>query len=106
MSGATPIAEAAEQELNGSERDKQAARRNVYPGGEYAPYDGTHSGRASGTPITSNADFMTDLLDAQQRLISAHHQYLHDSDMTALARAQLDVINVHNSVLGRLGVFG
>jgi hypothetical protein len=102
MSGSNPIAADVENELNGTERGKQASR---HAGG----YPGLASENVQFGPISSSLtgnDFLSDLLDAQQRLISAQHQYLHDNDMRALARAQLDVIGVQNSVLGRLGVFG
>lgn len=96
--GTTPIAEDIEQGLNGTERGRQAERRNSgYP--EY-------NASSSKAQITSSEDFMTDILDAQQRLISAQHQFLHDNDLQALARAQLDVIGVQTSVLQRLGVYG
>lgn len=56
--------------------------------------------RAGGT------SYLGDILDAQQRLISAQHQNLHDNDPAKLLRAQLHVIGVYNGVLDRLGVYG
>jgi hypothetical protein len=56
--------------------------------------------RAAGT------SYLSDILDAQQQLISAQHQYLHDNDPAKLLRAQLNVIGVYNGVLDRLGVYG
>ena len=78
---------------NGSQREKQAQRH-----GGNAPVSNTLNPAAQ--------FFMTDLLDAQQRLISAQHQVLHDGNTAALAKAQLDVIGVQSSVLMRMGVFG
>lgn len=50
--------------------------------------------------------YMTVILDAQQQLISAQYQFLHDNNMSSLLRAQLNVIQAQTSVLDRLGVFG
>lgn len=88
-----PIADQVDNELHDSERGRQAQRhlRDV-------PVSNTLNPNAQ--------DFMGDLLDAQQRLITAQHQFLHDNDMPALARAQLDVITVQTGVMHRLGVFG
>jgi hypothetical protein len=51
-------------------------------------------------------DFMVDLLDAQQDLITAQHQFLHGSDTTALLAAQNRFIVAQMNVLTRLGVYG
>ena len=84
-----PISDEVEHDLNGgSERGRRA--QHLHEAGPQTPGDG----------------FMSDLLDAQQRLISAQHQFLHDQDMRVLARAQLDVIGVQTNVLQRLGIFG
>lgn len=91
-----PIADSVDQDLHASERGKQHERRLHEAAAQ--PVSNTLNPRAQ--------DFMGDLLDAQQRLISAQHQFLHDNDMAALARAQLDVITVQTNVMQRLGVFG
>ena len=88
-----PIADEVQNDLHPSERGKQSQRH-------------LHELPVSNTLNPSAQDFMGDLLDAQQRLISAQHQFLHDSDMAKLARAQLDVITVQTGVMQRLGVFG
>lgn len=63
---------------------------------ERRPFDGGVTGTS----------YLSDILDAQQQLISAQHLYLHDNDPAKLLRAQLHVIGVYNGVLDRLGVFG
>jgi hypothetical protein len=89
-----PIADDVENDLrNGSERGRQAERH-------------LREMPVSNTLNPAAQDFMGDLLDAQQRLISAQHQFLHNNDMAALARAQLDVITVQTGVMQRLGIFG
>ena len=89
-----PIADEVENDLHDSERGRQQSQRHL----REMPVSNTLNPKAQ--------DFMGDLLDAQQRLISAQHQFLHDNDMTNLARAQLDVITVQTGVMHRLGVFG
>lgn len=88
-----PIADEVENDLHDSERGRQSQRhlRDV---------------PVSNTLNPGAQDFMGDLLDAQQRLISAQHQFFHDNDMPKLARAQLDVITVQTGVMQRLGIFG
>ena len=88
-----PIADEVQNDMNDSERGRQSQRhlRDV---------------PVSNTLNPGAQDFMTDVLDAQQRLISAQHQFLHDTDMTKLARAQLEVITVQTSVMQRTGFFG
>lgn len=54
----------------------------------------------------NGTSYLSDILDAQNQLISAQHQLLHDNDPAKLLRAQLHVIGVYNGVLDRLGVFG
>ena len=56
--------------------------------------------------LTAPKDFMVDLLDAQQDLITAQHQFLHGSDTSALLAAQNRFIMAQMDVLRRLGVYG
>ena len=88
-----PIADEVQNDMNDSERGRQSQRHL-----RELPVSNTLSPGAQ--------DFMGDLLDAQQRLITAQHQFLHNNDMPMLARAQLDVITVQTGVMQRLGVFG
>jgi hypothetical protein len=71
-----------------------------------AEYTGENEPTPAGSSRLMGGDFMSDLLDAQQRLITAHYQFLYDENLKALARAQLNVLDVHNKLLDRLGVFG
>jgi hypothetical protein len=82
---ATPIATGLEQEFDDPDAERDVAKP-----------DGTRPA----------PDFMADLLDAQMRLITAQHAFLHDADMTALLRAQRDYAEDQIRVLERLGVFG
>lgn len=88
-----PIADEVQNDLNDSERSRQSQRH-------------LREMPVSNTLNPAAQDFMGDLLDAQQRLITAQHQFLHNNDMPMLARAQLDVITVQTGVMQRLGVFG
>lgn len=69
-------------------------------------YPGQNEERMSSDSRFSGTSYLSDVLDAQQQLISAQHMYLHDNDPAKLLRAQLHVIGVYNGVLDRLGVFG
>lgn len=88
-----PIADEVQNDMKDSERARQSQRH-------------LHELPTDSRIVANAQDFMGDLLDAQQRLISAQHQFLHDNNMAALARAQLDVITVQTGVMQRLGVFG
>lgn len=57
-------------------------------------------------PQAAIPSFMGDLIEAQQKMITAQYQYLHDSDLQAFARAQRDLIAAQTEVLTRLKVFG
>jgi hypothetical protein len=59
-----------------------------------------------GKKVTVADDYMSDLIDGQQRLIAAHHQFLHDHDVEKLAAAQRDFLEIQTGLLSRLGVFG
>lgn len=65
---------------------------------------------AAGYPIMpgyqESADHMLNLVNAQQVLIQAQHQALHDANISALAAAQHGFIVAQAAVLERLGVFG
>jgi hypothetical protein len=54
----------------------------------------------------SQQQVMSDLLDAQQQLISAQHQYLHDGNTPQLLRAQRDFIMRQTAAMTQLGMFG
>jgi hypothetical protein len=53
-----------------------------------------------------NRDYTITLLDAQQGLISAHHEFLHTSNTQTLLVAQRNFIAAQDEVLYRLGVYG
>jgi hypothetical protein len=97
-----PIGHDLEKEFLGTERDGYTAdQASLYPQGYPEVIQAQTSPRT-----LSPSDFVTNIVDAQQRLITAQHQVLHDGDLHKLARAQLDVITIQNSVLDQLGVFG
>lgn len=56
--------------------------------------------------VPQDQSYLTDLIDAQQDLIRAQHNFLHDSDQRGLLVAQQKFLQVQTSVIGRLGVFG
>jgi hypothetical protein len=65
-----------------------------------------HGDHERGKKVTVGDDYMSDLIDGQQRLIAAHHQFLHDHNVEALAAAQRDFLEIQTGLLSRLGVFG
>lgn len=88
----------------GSQLDEEQAQRAAY-----TSEDKPASHRTDGETInadTAKRDFMVDLLDAQQDLITAQHQFLHGSDTTQLLAAQNRFIMAQMNVLQRLGVYG
>lgn len=107
MSSPNPIASDLDKEYRGSEREKfdTLSSDSRYSENLDAPRSISDVNSRDGNRI-SGIEFLPDMLDAQQRLISAQHQFLHDNNMQALARAQLDVIAVQNRVLNEIGVFG
>lgn len=112
MSSPNPIASDMDLEYReSSEREKYEAQRSPLRAAGYSLSDVGLRDDINRNEVPSNNrlngnDFLPDILDAQQRLISAQHQFLHDNDMMALARAQLNVIAVQNDVMHRMGVFG
>lgn len=102
----------------GHELDNETRLASVTTGMFPGDFPGDQAGRmAHGYPEqieermpsdsrVAGTSYLSDILDAQQQLISAQHQYLHDNDPAKLLRAQLNVIGVYNGVLDRLGVYG
>lgn len=58
------------------------------------------------TQVDPRDDFLSDLLDGQQRLITAQYEFLHNPDQMKLLTAQRDMIQCQMMVLNRLNVFG
>lgn len=56
--------------------------------------------------MSGTNDFLSDLLDGQQRLITAQYQFLRDGDQAKLLAAQSEMVLCQTKVLGNLGVFG
>lgn len=94
-----PIAYDVEREMSSDDRLKV-----VHP--NHARNEAGYPEPPANSNLTGNEDFLSDLLDGQQKLISAQHAFLHDSDMKALAAAQRNFIMCQAVVLSRLGVFG
>jgi hypothetical protein len=72
------------------------------------PEDSERHRRQQFTPNAPNLsqDFTAELIDAQQDLIAAQHQFLRDGVQTRLLAAQQRFLQVQTAVIGRLGVFG
>jgi hypothetical protein len=83
--------------------DKRQARIPVDEKMRVLPGHGDHERTRK---VTVGDDYMSDLIDGQQRLIAAHHQFLHDHNVEALAAAQRDFLGIQTDLLARLGVFG
>ena len=98
----TPIASALENETS-----TNSPFSNYGPG---APVNGYGNGASpeSGGYVSQSPElgFQTDLLDAQQDLITAQHAFLHNGDQGNLLGAQYRFIMAQMSVLARLGVYG
>lgn len=91
----TQIADSVEHDLRGldgdlSERERQMRNR--------------HENQAA--TMSGTNDFLSDLLDGQQKLISAQYQFLRDGDQARLLAAQSEMVQCQMMVLNRLGVFG
>lgn len=101
-----------EQGYRGSEREKfDTTTAGYHPEREFDDTDARYPRDSTRNEVPSNSrmhgnDFLPDILDAQQRLISAQHQFLHDGDMRSLAKAQLALISFQSNVMQRMGVFG
>lgn len=63
-----------------------------------------HENQAASAAGTN--DFLSDLLDGQQQLITAQYQFLRDGDQARLLAAQRDMVQCQTMVLNRLGIFG
>jgi hypothetical protein len=106
----SPIADGLSEERNGNPKNGDITK-SWTPDYEqptdlrYAPEPHHSHERAEVTPHSTD-ELMSELLDGQQVLISAQHEFLRDHDMTRLAAAQRRFIMVQMSVLNRLGIFG
>lgn len=70
------------------------------------PHRGGRNTHLQEATFQPNQDFLADLMDEQQKLISAQHSFMHDADITTLLTAQRNFIAAQNEVLDRLGVYG
>lgn len=117
----SPIAENMERERNGAEYygereaypgEREESERDRHKNKEPRYYDANTLEEIKGLPDEtsqadgkSRTDFMSGLLDAQQKFISAQYQFLRDANVQAYLVAQRDMIQHQTMVLCELGVF-
>lgn len=111
----SPIAETMEHEWNGPEYygEREESERDRHKNKEPRYYDANtleevKKGLPDETAQTAGKvpdAFMSDLLDAQQKFITAQYQFLRDGNVRAYLVAQRDLIQYQMMVLDELGVF-